>query len=64
MIVDRPTLAKIFSVSPDTVRTWMKAGCPSLEPEDPSGSPEQRKRKFHTTQVHNWLVQRALRGYW
>jgi len=64
MIVDRPTAARIFGVSPDTVRTWMKAGCPSLDPVDPKGSPDERRRKFDTVKVHAWLVQRAIAGYW
>jgi phage terminase Nu1 subunit (DNA packaging protein) len=61
MIVDRPTLAKIFEVSPDTVRAWVKAGCPSIDPEDPKGTKEQRCRTFNTLRVHQWLVQRSTR---
>jgi phage terminase Nu1 subunit (DNA packaging protein) len=64
MIVDRTTVAQIFGVSPDTARAWVKAGCPSLDPEDPTGSADQRRRKFDTVAVHQWLLQRAMRGYW
>ncbi len=65
MIVDRPMLAQIFGISPDTVRAWMKDGCPSQDPENASGTAEQRRRKFDTVRVHDWLVQRALkRSYW
>ena len=63
MITDRPTIAQIFGVSPDTVRAWMKDGCPSIDPEAPSGTAERRRRKFDTVRVHNWLVQLALKRW-
>jgi phage terminase Nu1 subunit (DNA packaging protein) len=65
MIADRTTTARIFDVSTDTVRAWQKAGCPYREPENPRGTPAQRRVHYETARVHEWLVQRALRSaYW
>ena len=63
MIVDRTQAAQVFGVSPDTIRTWTKNGCPSIDPENPAGTPDQRKRKYDTVRVHRWLVNRALGGW-
>ncbi len=63
MIVDRTTLAEVFDVSPETVRAWQKAGLPRLEPENRKGCAQQRRVRFSTRAVHDWLVQRALRRH-
>lgn len=63
MIVDRTTLADIFSVSVDTVRKWQQQGCPHIPPADHKGTAEQRKVRYDSANVHNWLLQRALRSW-
>jgi phage terminase Nu1 subunit (DNA packaging protein) len=64
MIADKPTVAKIFDTSPDTVRRWQQAGMPHYPPANPSGTADQRRVKYDTRAVHEWLVQRALMTRW
>lgn len=63
MIVDRTTAADVFGVSPETIRVWQKAGAPFLPPQNPRGTPDERKVTYQTERLHNWLVQRALRSW-
>jgi hypothetical protein len=64
MIVDRPTAASIFGVTTDTVRSWARAGMPTIPPSNPKGKPEERRVMVNTVEAHRWLLQRALASYW
>lgn len=66
MIVDKFELARVFDVSPETVRDWTRQGCPTTqEPQTGKGvAPEARKRLYSTSAIHLWLVQRAMNRRW
>lgn len=56
ILCDRFELARIFEVSADTIRSWQRGGCPSLDP-----TPKEKRRLYRPAAVHNWLLTRALR---
>jgi phage terminase Nu1 subunit (DNA packaging protein) len=66
MICSRFKIADIFGVSPDTVRAWVRSGCPvHREPLTGKGvSNAEKCRLFDSARVHHWLLNRALGRRW
>jgi len=60
MVVSRRQLAEIIGVHEDSVRRWVKAGCPvAVEPPiSRKGIPnDARGRKFDSAAVIRWLLE-------